>query len=108
MTKISGPTDDDLTTYALAESCSSPPLFGMSVESECYQFERGKLYGVSVFLDGYDAFDKMRTELQRLYGPATFENTSAEIYKWKWGNGIQIQLYFQTDHERATVNVTGS
>jgi hypothetical protein len=63
MTQFGGPTDDDLTTYTLAENCSSPPLFGVPVASECYQFERGKLYGVSVFLDGSDAFDKMRYEL---------------------------------------------
>jgi len=109
MTKFSGPTDDDLTTYTLAESCSSPPLFGVPVASECYLFERGKLYGVSVFLDGADAFDKMRYELQRLYGPATFANVSAELYKWKWENrGVQIQLYFEASHQRATVNATCS
>jgi hypothetical protein len=109
MTKFSGPTDDDLTTYTFAKGCSSPPLFGVPVASECYQFERGKLYGVSVFLDGSDAFDKMRYELQRLYGPATFANIPAELYKWKWEDrGIQIQLYFQASHQRATVDATCS
>lgn len=107
MTKLSGPTDDDLTTYTLAESFSSPPLFGVAVAGECFQFERGKLYGVSVFLDGSDAFDKVRYEFQRFYGPATFANIPAGLYKWKWEDrGIQIQLYFEANHQRATVDAT--
>ena len=109
MIRYTGPSDDDLTTYTLAESCSSPPLFGVPVASECYQFECGKLFGVSAFLDGSDAFDKVRYELQRLCGPATFANIPANLYKWNWEDrGIQIQLYFDASHQRATVNATCS
>ena len=109
MIRFTGPSDDDLTTYTLAESCSSPPLFGVPVASECYQFECGKLFGVSAFLDGSDAFDKVRYELQRLCGPATFANIPANLYKWNWEDrGIQIQLYFDASHQRATVNATCS
>ena len=81
----------------------------MPVASECYQFECGKLFGVSAFLDGSDAFDKVRYELQRLCGPATFANIPANLYKWNWEDrGIQIQLYFDASHQRATVNATCS
>lgn len=105
MSQIGGPSEEGLATYVPGETCPSEPLLGVPVTSECYQYEADSLYSVSVFLKGQEVFDKVRYELQRLYGPPTFANISSALYKWKWEE-LEIQLYFQPQDQTSTVNAT--
>lgn len=97
---------DELTTYGHGE-WAPLPLFGLPVALECYQFENGHLYSVSVFMDGKRAFDEGRYELQALYGPATFVNERIDLLRWRWSDPpVEIMLSYQESHDRVTVTVT--
>ena len=107
MHKVSGPTEDGLTLYTLEDDWPPTPLFGCKVHSECFHFDRDRLYAISVFLDGKRAFNEGRYELQSIYGPAAFVSERGDLFRWKWPNkGFEIVLSYESTHDRVTVYVT--
>jgi len=101
-------TDEEgLALFVPKEASYRLPIFGCAVAEECYHYQHNKLYGVSIFLDGREAFDEGRYELQTLYGPATFVNERGDLFRWKWAElKIEILLSFESRHSRTTVWVT--
>jgi hypothetical protein len=106
MQLIAGPHEDGSSLYA---SPGWPPLpqFGYPVAEECYGFQNERLYQVVAFLDGRQAFNAGRYELQALYGSATFVSERGDLLKWRWSDPkFEIQWAFQKSHSRATLTVT--
>ncbi|MDP1718710.1 MAG: hypothetical protein Q8L40_11605 [Burkholderiales bacterium] len=102
--KFAGPTSDGTTLYAPTPGKKPAPLFDLPVTEENYSFTHGKLYAASAYLDGRANFDKMKAALIKAYGPPSFSNERADLFKWKWPRSkIEVHLYYQAKFSKTTV-----
>lgn len=106
MRLLTGPDGDGLSLYGSTEETPLFPLYGCKVDSECYHYEHDRLYGVSVFLDGKDAFDQGRYEWSATYGPPAFVSGDGHLYKYKWkwpDERAELMLSYEAQHDRVSV-----
>lgn len=104
MKRLTGPTSDGTSLYAPSSGKKSLSLYDVPVAEEAYSYTHGKFYSGSAWLDGQPNLEKMKVALTKQFGPPSFANEQAKIWRWKWPvSRIEVTLHYQQKFARTTV-----
>lgn len=107
--KLSGPTSDGVVTYIPSNQKPLSPFLNVTVSEEAYFFSHGKFYSGSLWFEGKDNLEKLKTNLVGEFGKPSFENEKMNIWKWKWPSSkVEISLSYQVKFSKSTVSFTNN
>lgn len=95
---------DGEALYAPNSATRLADLFGVSVASELYHFDRDRFYLGQAFLNGRESFLKMKAALTAAYGKPALRNDLTEVYTWQWDSAkVEVRFYYQPKYATSTV-----
>ncbi len=104
LNKESTPYAVDITLYRPRPGKPLPPLFKVPVAEEVYSFSKGKFFSASVWLDGKESFEKIKSALIETYGQPSVTDERKNLRIWKWPDSpVEIRLSYNDKYSRATV-----
>ncbi len=98
------PYGADITMYRPRPGKPLSPLFKVPVAEEVYSFSKGKFFSASVWLDGKESFEKIKSTLIETYGQPSVTDERRNLRIWKWPDSpVEIRLSYNDKYSRATV-----